>query len=416
MNAHHLLDIFFLLFVAWLFGALFVRMGLPIFLGQLLAGIMLGPMVLDAVTLTHSIELLAEWGIFFVMFHTGMEMNPKELQEHFWPSMSVALGGFLLPFGLGFLVAKLFGGTLYQSLFMGMGISITAIAVQAAILQEMRILKSEIGHVIIGAALADDILALITLSVLLGLARTGEIALLELSIIMAKTVLFFGAVIVAGHFIMPRITRRLTDTGSKSFMFAITTAVLLAYLAELAGLHMIIGAFLAGQFVRKEVVDERIHERLNHTFYSVSYGFLVPIFFASLAFHLHLSWNLQFLLFNIVVIGAAVAGKLVGCGAGAAAFGYNLRENAVIGFGMNGRGAVELVVASVILNLSDTLLSQNVIDAPLLTPDQFSALVSMAFVTTLMAPVFLKRMVGKACGEGEWASFCELWEKEEKAL
>ncbi|MCF8105364.1 MAG: cation:proton antiporter [Desulfohalobiaceae bacterium] len=414
MDTQFLLYIFLMLFTAWLFGAFFIRLGMPGFLGHLLAGILLGPTVLGVVELSHSIELLAELGIFFVMFHTGMELDPKELLGHFWPSMSVALGGFILPFALGFLVAWIFGGTLYQSLFMGMGISITAIAVQAVILQEMRIHKSEIGHVIIGAALVDDILALISLSALIGLARTGEVSLPALGLILGKTILFFGGVILVGHFIMPRITLRLQDLGSKTFMFAITTAIFLAYLAELAGLHMIIGAFLAGQFVRKEALNDRIFKNLNNTFFAVSYGFLVPIFFASLAFHLQLSWNLQFLFFNLIIIAAAIAGKLVGCGIGAAFFGYNLRENAIIGFGMNGRGAVEMVVATVVLNLSDSLLSEGIIDAPLLTKDQFSGLVTMAFVTTLMAPIFLKRYVEKACQPGERAAFCDLWDEERK--
>jgi Kef-type K+ transport system membrane component KefB len=194
-------------------------------------------------------------------------------------------------------------------------------------------------------------------------------------------------------------------------MLAITTALLMAYFAEWAGLHLIIGAFLAGQFVRKEIMDEKVYEAISNQFFAISYGFLVPIFFASLSFHLHLSWSGSFILFSAVLILVAVVGKLVGCGAGAAAFGYNFWESTIIGFGMNGRGAVELVVATVVLKLSDELMATKVIGDPLLTQDQFSGLVLMAFVTTLMAPITLKWAVTKTCLRSEKAAFCELWDE-----
>ena len=130
-------------------------------LGELLAGVILGPPLLGIITPSPVIEMLGELGIFFVMFYTGMELDPKELLEHKWPSITVAFGGFILPFILGYLTAYTFGGTQYQSLFIGMGVSITAIAVKAVILHSMRINQGEIGHIIIGAAIVDDILALI---------------------------------------------------------------------------------------------------------------------------------------------------------------------------------------------------------------------------------------------------------------
>jgi Kef-type K+ transport system membrane component KefB len=383
-------------------------------LGQLLAGVILGPTLLGTVTASPAIELMAEWGVFFVMFHTGMELDPKELLEHLRPSLSVALGGFILPFVLGFFTNWMFGGTIYQSLFVGMGVSITAIAVQAVILHTMRINRSELGHIIMGAAIADDILALIALSTLLGLAKTGQVEIISLILILLKVLAFFVITFLLGHFLVPKFTRNLTDQGGKAFTFAISTALLLGYLAELAGLHLIMGAFLAGQLVRKEIMDDKIYESINDRFYGISYGFLVPIFFASLSFHLHLTWEPYFLFFSIVLILVAVLGKLIGCGIGAAIFKYSFWESSVIGFGMNGRGAVELVVATLVINLSDKLMNANIINEPLLTKDQFSALVLMAFVTTLIAPLSLKWTVSKTCNAKENASFCQLWEETKK--
>jgi len=379
-------------------------------LGELLAGVLLGPPILGIISYSPSIEIIAEFGIFFVMFHTGMEMDPRELLEHIWSSLAVALGGFILPFVLGFLTTQAFGGTLYQSLFVGLGVSITAIAVQAVILHSMRINQSEIGHIIIGAALADDILALIALSTLLGLAKTGTIQILAIPAILLKATAFFGITILVGQFIMPRFSRRLTDKGGKAFTFAMSSALLMAYFAELAGLHIIIGAFLAGQFVRKEVIDEKIYESLNDRFFGISYGFLVPIFFASLSFHLHFSHNWPFISFALVLIIVAIAGKLVGCGLAAAAFRCNFWESTVIGLGMNGRGAVEVVVATVIIKLSDKLMVGKVINEPLLTQDQFSVLILMAFITTMIAPISLKWAVTRTCLPVEKAGFCELWD------
>lgn len=392
-------------------GIIFSRFGLPVMLGELLAGVILGPPLLGIVQFSPSIDLIAEFGIFFVMFHTGMEMDPNELIEHIWSSLTVAVGGFILSFILGYLTARAFGGTLFQSLFVGMGVSVTAIAVKAVILHSMRINRSELGHIITGAAIADDILTLIALSTLLGLVKTGTVNILDISIILLKVTTFFGLTILIGQFVMPRLTRRLTNRREKAFMLAMTSALLMAYFAELAGLQLIIGAFLAGQFVRKEITDQSVYESMNGHFFAISYGFLVPIFFASLSFHLHLYWDWSFIFFTLILILAAVVGKLIGCGLGAAIFRYNIWESAVIGLGMNGRGAVELVVASVVLRLSNQLMDTKTICEPLLTQDQFAGLVLMAFITTAIAPLSLKWAVTRTCLPVEKADFCQLWDE-----
>ncbi|UCH80292.1 MAG: cation:proton antiporter [Nitrospiraceae bacterium] len=406
-----MLSLLLILVVAWAMGSIFARYGLPFVLGELVAGIIIGPPLLGLIGPSPSIELLAELGIFFVMFHTGMEMDPKELVEHFWPSLAVAIGGFVLPFVLGYVTTRAFGGTVNQALFVGMGISITAIAVQSVILHSLRISTTYIGHIIIGAAIADDILSLIGLSILLGLAKSGTIEASGLLILVGKVIGFFIFTILLGQYVMPHLTARLHDREGKAFTFAMASALLMAYLAELVGLHLIIGAFLAGQFVRKEIMDEKIHHAISDRFYGLSYGFLVPIFFASLSFHLHFNWDLSFLVFASAITAAAITGKLLGCGLGYAIFKRNYWESVIIGFGMNGRGAVEIVVASVVIKLSDELLKGNPGMDPLLTQDQFSALILMAFITTFMAPLTLRWSVTKACSADESASFCTLWDK-----
>ena len=411
ITPHLMISLLIILVAAWIMGSLFSRFGLPFVLGELLAGVVIGPPILGLVGPSPGIELLAEFGIFFVMFHTGMEMDPGELLEHLWPSLAVAVGGFVLPFILGYFITMAFGGTLHQSLFVGMGISITAIAVQSVILHSLKISTTYIGHIIIGAAIADDILSLVGLSILLSLARTGTIEVSGLVMVIAKVVGFFGVTILLGQFVVPRFTGKVHDREGKAFTFAMASALTMAYLAELVGLHLIIGAFLAGQFVRKEIMDHKIYEAIQDRFYGISYGFLLPIFFASLSFHLHFEWNMPFLAFAFALTLMAVIGKLLGCGLGYAVFRRNFWESIIVGFGMNGRGAVEIVVASVVLKLSEELMSSGHVLEPLLTQDQFSALILMAFITTMIAPLTLKWAVTKACSRDESSSFCVLWEE-----
>lgn len=409
-----IIKLLLILVVAWVLGELFARLGLPVMLGELLAGIILGPPLLGVVTSSPSLDLLADLGIFFVMFYTGMEMDPKELLGHIRPAMAVAIGGFFVPFALGAAVALVFGGTTYQAMVMGLGVAITAIAVQSIILHSLNINKTAIGHIIIGAAIADDILALITLSVILGMAKTGVVQFAGIAIICLKVVAFFGFTILAGHFVLPKFTRRLHDREGKAFTFAMVAALAMAYLAELAGLHLIIGAFLAGQFVREEIMDQKIYNAIRDRFYGLSYGFLVPIFFVSLSFHLRIDVTWNFLLFATVLTLVAIAGKLGGCGLGFYLFRNNFWEAAIVGFGMNGRGAVELVIASVFLKLSDELMASGDIAQPLITESQFSVLILMAFITTLIAPLSLRWAAARACNSEEKAAFCTLWDNNKR--
>ncbi len=395
MNEHIIITLLIILSTAWAFSALLNRIGLPSVLGGLVVGFILGPPLMNVITPSPSLDFLAELGIFFVMYYVGLEMDPKVLLGHLLPSTLVAVGGFVFSFTSGFFVAKLMGATAVQSLFVGMILSVTAIAVQAAILQNLQIHKTVVGHVIIGAALVDDIISLICLSVLLGLAEGGEVHLSEIFFMLMKVSAFFIFTIMIGHFVIPLITKRLDDTEGKGFTFAIISALVMAYIAEQAGLHLIIGAFLAGQFVRKEIIDEKIFEVIRERFYGLSFGFLLPIFFTTLAFHVKLEWDFHFLMFTISIIVAALIGKFVGCGLGAKMSGLGTLESLIIGIGMNGRGAVELVIIGIVIKVSDDLIAQGQILQPLLSENQISALILMVFITTLLSPILLKWTLSK---------------------
>jgi Kef-type K+ transport system membrane component KefB len=408
MEPRIIINIVLILFAAWVMGNLFQRLKMPRLLGELMAGLILGPPLLGWVEQREGMQVLADLGIFFLMFYSGMEMDPHELLEHFWVAVAVAVGGFALPFGLGFGVAYLFGATVFQSLFIAMGLSVTALAVQARVLQDMEIHRSKVGHIIIGAAIVDDILALVAFSVLTGLARTGEVNLANVLVLLLEVAAFFGGTILIGHFVLPKFTRKLKDEEAKGFTFALLAALIMGFLAEKVGLHLIIGAFLAGQFVRKEVVEPQLFRRLHDRFFNIIYGFLGPIFFVSLSFHVNLALPAEDWGFLAAIVLVAVVGKVVGCGLPAVLMGQGWREAAVIGLGMNGRGAVELIVAKAVLLLSFTLIQAGAITEPLLTKSQFTILILMAFITTLMAPITLRAAVPPLCADTD-ADFCELW-------
>jgi Kef-type K+ transport system membrane component KefB len=408
MEPKIIINIILILLVAWVLGDLFQRLRLPRLLGELVAGLVLGPPLLGWVQPREALTVLSDLGIFFLMFYSGMEMDPHELLEHFWICLAVAVGGFVLPFAAGYGVAVLFGATTFQALFMAMGLSVTALAVQARVLQDMEIQHTKVGHIIIGAAIVDDILALVTFSVLTGLARTGQVDPVNIAILLLEVGAFFGGTILAGQFVLPHLTRRLKDREAKGFTFALLAALIMGFLAEAVGLHLIIGAFLAGQFVRKEVVDPDLYRRLHDRFFNIIYGFLGPIFFVSLSFFVTLALPRQDWGFLAAVVAVAVVGKVVGCGLPVLLFWRDWREALVIGLGMNGRGAVELIVAKSVLLLSIPLLAQGVIQHPLLTDSQFTILILMAFITTLIAPVSLRLAVPRVCA-GSGQDFCHLW-------
>jgi len=408
MEPKIIINIILILLVAWLLGDLFQRLRLPRLLGELVAGLLLGPPLLGWVQPREGLTVLADLGIFFLMFYSGMEMDPRELLEHFWVCLAVAVGGFVLPFAMGYGVAILFGATVFQALFMAMGLSVTALAVQARVLQDMEIHHSKVGHIIIGAAIVDDILALVAFSILTGLAKTGQVDFIRILILGAEVIAFFGGTILLGQFVLPKITRRLTDREAKGFTFALLAALIMGFLAEMVGLHLIIGAFLAGQFVRKEVVEPDLYRRLHDRFFNIIYGFLGPIFFVSLSFFVTLALPRQDWGFLAAVVAVALVGKVGGCGLPVFLIRRNWREALIIGLGMNGRGAVELIVAKSVLLLSIPLLQQGVIKHPLLTDSQFTILILMAFITTLIAPVSLRVAVPPLCSDSD-QDFCQLW-------
>jgi len=359
--------------VVWTAGKIFRSLRLPVVLGQLLGGILVGPALFGLVDPgSETIKVLAELGIFFLMLHAGLETDHRELLKASKRSFLIALGGTILPFAGGYCIARLFGQPQIASLFIGMGLSVSAIAMSARVFKDCKIMNTRAANVTLGAAIFENILALIFFSIIINIAEQGEVQFIPLLILLAKVIAFFAVVIFAG-IRFSKFMNKILYFGNKGFTLTLIIALLMGLIAEAIGLHMIIGAFLAGLFIHEEVLDERVYRKIEDRIYGLSYGFFGPIFFVSLAFNLDLATFTEAPYFLLSIIAIAILGKVIGSGIVAKFEKLKNLESIIIGLAMNNRGAAELVIATIGLQMG--IIDQKV----------FSILVAMAFITTIFS-------------------------------
>jgi len=364
--------------IVWTAGVLFRKIKQPPVLGELLAGIIFGPSLLGIIHPDPTLEVLAELGAFFLMFYAGLETNPFDLKRTGRLAFSVGFGGFLVPFLMGYAVCHFFFSTnVIQSMFIGLGLSVTAIAVNARVLNDMCLQQYRVTPVIIGASIVDDVLCFALFTAIIELATVAHFNWLTMGHNLIKVLVFFTLTIWIGLHIFPKLSRHFSGREAKGFTFALIMALLFGLMAEVSGLHIIIGAYMAGLFVREGIIDKELFQKINDRFVSITYGFLGPIFFVSLAFHMNFSIFSTHAKFISILLLVAVIGKMAGTMIGTSLGKMNFKESMVVACAMNGRGAVELVIASVGIKLG-------VIDDVL-----FSILVVIAFLTTLFPPVSL---------------------------
>jgi len=373
------LNLLMLMVIVWTTGVICRVIHQPPVLGELTAGIIFGPAFLGLIVPNEMLTILSELGVFFLMFYAGLETNPLDLNRYRFQSTVVGIAGFLIPFAVAYLACQFFSLPTVQSLFISLGLSITAIAVSARVLHDLELTNHHVTPIIIGASIIDDVLALSFFTAIIDLGTNqGTINWLHFGLTMGKVILFFIVAVGIGIWLYPKIGRHFASRSSKGFTFALIMALLFGLLAEAAGLHLIIGAYMAGLFVREGVVSPELLTKISDRFVSITYGFLGPIFFVSLSFHVTFAIFQTHLLMTVVLLSAAIIGKLLGAGSGALASGMNIKEATVVGLAMNGRGAVELIVASIGLQLG------------LINDEIFSILVLIAFVTTSMPPLSMK--------------------------
>lgn len=347
--------------------------------GIILAGIIVGPSVLGLVTYTDFVSTLARLGAIILLFTIGLEFNIKDIAKARY--LAIALVGVIVPALSGFFLARLFDFDFKASVFVGTALTATSIAITANVLREMDKLETEAARAIIGAAVIDDVLALLALSVSEGIV-SGELSAVSLLITMAKAIGFLVIGIIVGRLLLVRLIAGLDKTRiagkypESIFIFAIMVAFLYAMGAELVGLSGIVGSFLAGasfagvKLSRGHIFREGA-EHLQIIFAS--------IFFVSLGVIMDLHYvapNMLWFILALTVV--AIISKVVGCGAPALVQRMGIKDSLIIGTGMVPRGEVAMIVA--LIGLNQNLISQST----------YSALILMSLLTTIIPPLVLR--------------------------
>jgi len=385
MDLPHLLITLILIFVgAKALGELANRVGQPTVLGELVAGVILG---VGGLRLLHPeanvFVLLADIGVIILLFETGLATDIRELLEVGWRSLAVAAVGVILPFAGGFAFALAFGYTNLVAIFLGAALTATSVGITVRVLSDLGKLKSKEAKIILGAAVADDIIGLIILAVVRDLGLTGEVHPLKIVQITALAVGFFVAAIVLGNIFAKQLVRIIekTRTSGTLIVASIAFAFLLSLGAELAGSAAIIGSFAAGLALGRTHKFEVIARELK----PVAYIF-TPIFFVKIGADVDLAYFNPFNEANhaiLVVAGfllvIAMVGKLL---SGAAVFDRRIKATTV-GIGMAPRGEVGLIFAEVGRR------------AGIVTADLFAAVVVVMALTTFVAPPLLKLSVAR---------------------
>jgi Kef-type K+ transport system membrane component KefB len=403
------MDLFYMLLVLLVvtraFGEVAEHLAQPALVGELIAGIALGaaaaslPDALpNLVGLSDSqvFVTITDLGMFFLMLFAGVEMQPHKVFERSAKSLGVAVGGMLVPLGLGMALGWAFLPPselrLAQCLFIGTALAITAVPATVRILTDLGQLDSPVGQTIVSAAVFDDILSLLLLAWLTGMVGAGEPpGLAEFALLSGKIILFFIITTIIGLFIFPWGGRLMHHLKAHELEISavLVGAFAFAVLAEVLGLHFIVGAFVAGLYFGQKTIDMKSYERVRDAISAMTFGFLAPIFFASIGFNIEFTAVIEAPWFLGLLILCAFAGKVVGAGAAARGLGFSRNDSAAIGIGMSPRGAVELVIAGIALEagLFATVTAEITVVEYL-----FSAVVMMSIVTTVVSPIILARV------------------------
>lgn len=400
-----------LLVATRLCGAIAVRLRQPVLLGELVAGIALGLLlrllatdipVLGDLSESHHFMALTDLGIFFLMLLGGIEMHPRELIESSVTSVIVATSAMILPLAAGFAVAWAWlpetDLRFAQALFVGIALAITAVPVAIKVLMDMHLLRTRVGKLIVSAAVIDDLLSLILLSILTAIISTGELPTgVDLLMLALRVLSFLAVVVFLGRIVLPPVARFTARLGLEEmeFSFLLVVGVAFAVLAEVLGLHFILGAFAAGLFFGHQTISEPVYEDVRRKVSAITTGFLAPIFFASIGLELDLAALAEVPVFLTVLVAVAFLGKFIGAAIPALFSGFTTREAAAVGTAMSARGAVELIIAGIALraglfNVGD--------DSSPVVENLFSSVVIVAVLTTIAAPIGLRVLLPQHAG------------------
>ena len=370
MELDQILVLLAIVFVAGRVAAeLSERLRIPAVVGEIFAGVVLGPSLLDIVPAhNETLESMAQLGVIFLLFYVGLETDLRELRRVGGTAMAVAIGGVVLPFVLGLGFMTLTGSSTEVAIFVGTAMVATSVGVTARVLRDRGQLATREARIILGAAVVDDVLALVLLAIVGG-AASGTFSASQIGLLIAEAVAFFVVIGTFGRTLIRKsfpFLRRLRVT-EPVLSIAIAIALVLAALSAKIGLAAIVGAFLAGIIVGETPKEEELQDRTLPL-----YAFFVPFFFVHVGTLVDLSSMKGSLLLTVAVTLLAIVGKLVGSGVSALKLGA--RSAAIIGTGMVPRGEVGILVATLGLGLG------------IIEESLYGVVVAMSIVTTLIAP------------------------------
>lgn len=392
MGYHYLLDLALILLSTKVLGLFSQRFRMPQVVGALVAGLLLGPAALGIIEETDFLHATASLGVIVLMFTSGMETDLNELKRCGKSAFLIALAGVLLPLLGGFAVGHYFndptllvnnapgpqGSLLLQNVFLGIILTATSVSITVETLRELGKLRGTAGSVILAAAIIDDVLGIVALTIVTSFSDDS----VHVSLVLLKILLFFVFAVVAGVGFAHSYrwwTGKTEENRTQHAIVAFVFCLLMSYLAEeVFGVADITGAFVAGLVLSNATTGER-SRYLSDKFESVSFLYLSPVFFASIGLQVVLSaMNLHILLFAVVLTIVAILTKILGCGLGARLCRYSPKESLQIGVGMISRGEVALIVATKGASLG------------LINPELFGPVIVVVVVTTIITPILLK--------------------------
>ncbi len=378
-----LIQLFAILLAAKIGNEIFRRLGQPTVVGEILGGVIAGPAVFGVYEVNAETELFAEIGVVLLLFQVGLETRLHDLLRVGRTALAVGVLGVILPFAGGFAAAELAGGDLTLAIFLAAALTATSVGITSNVLRDLGALTTTGGRIILGAAVIDDVLAIMILSVATGVAA-GSFEVTDILSLLVVALLFIAVVVIGGTRILRRRRSILTDPefAETPFLPGMIIMLGLAALASLIGLAAIIGAFLAGM-----VVGESSERHALEAEVAPVAAFFTPFFFGFIGAQVDLAGlaNLEAIVLLAGITALAVASKFVGAFIGA--FGQGRWRAALVGWGMVPRGEVGIVVAGL-------GLSAGAIDSEI-----YSVVVGMAIITTLIVPPLLPWLVGKAEAE-----------------
>lgn len=389
---HVLISLAVLLFAAKIFAEIFNKLKLPAVLGELIAGITVGPFALGSipifdgkplVILDETVHQIGEIAGLVILFIAGLHITPREFLRGGASSFTIGALGVVVPFFLGYYVFTIFGLEGLQAIMIATALTATSIAISVSVLGEMGKMQTKEAKMILGAAIVDDILAIAVLSVVVSMVQTGNLSpdVIDVVFLILKILAIFAALLIGAIVVVPRILHAERLWKARGSIEGIVTASFFgaSAIAAIVGLSPIVGAFSVGMAVASTKLIKRVEEYVDKL--EIIFA---PLFFAIIGAQVNLTGvNLEVLFLSAIMIIVAIVSKLLGCGVPALLFLRSKSKAMKVGIGMISRGEVGLIVAGI--GVTSGALSPNI----------YTTVIIMVAITTLITPIWLKKAYSK---------------------